>query len=79
MKVNDSSSYMLLELNLNYLFIILKNQVILLFMMYLKSPLIKFGIIDMLMSKNCLCPIFLNMHNQFLFLTWDFFHKMPLE
>jgi hypothetical protein len=48
-------------------------------MMYFKSSLIKFGIIDMLMSKNCLCPIFFNMHNQFLFLTWDFFHKMPLE
>ncbi len=79
---------MLLELSLNYLFIftIWKNGVILLLMMYLKSPLIKFGIIEMFVDVKKLFTFYifeikeiyfsfqiLNMHNQILFLKWDFF------
>jgi hypothetical protein len=54
--------------------------------MYLKSPLIKFGIIEMFVDVKKLFTFYifeikeiyfsfqiLNLHNQILFLKWDFF------
>jgi hypothetical protein len=67
----DSSSYMLLELNLDYLLFIImwNNGVSLLFMMYLKSPLIKFGIIEMFVDVKKMFMFYIFEINKFFFFS----------
>jgi hypothetical protein len=60
MKVNDSSSYMLMViLNYSSIIVIWRNGVIILFMIYLKSPSIKFGIIEMFVDVKKIIVLYI--------------------